>query len=159
MVEFRRVRGGGARLLLDDAETDVLRNILTELRTILVGSDSASDPVVERLLPDAYEDARDEAAYRELIGDDLVRTKVEALDAIDASLGDAGSDITIDGDALHQWLASLTDMRLAIGIRLDVTEDRMSRELEPGDPDFSHMAVLHWLGWIQEGLLQASGGA
>lgn len=147
--------GNGVRLLLDDAETHLLRQLTAELRTLLGGGGTDhGDPVHDRLFPATYEDVTDEASYRDLIGDDLRKHKLAALDQVSSALGDDRTDVTLEGESVETWLACLTDLRLAIGTRLDVDEQRMSRDIEPSDPDARALAVLHWLGWIQEGVLQ-----
>jgi hypothetical protein len=84
------------------------------------------------------------------------------LDAVSTSLGDRGgdrgSDVDIEGDALQAWLAALTDIRLAIGTRLEVDEEMMAADIDDSDPDARALAVLHWLGWIQEGILRTAAG-
>ena len=158
MPEFIPTGNGGTRLLLDDAETDIIRRLAGELRALITSGADESDPVLDRLFPSAYSDEADEDAYRELVYDDLVQYKLEALDAISTSLGDPESDITLESEALSMWLATLTDIRLAIGTRLDVDEERMAADIDPSDPNAQALSVLHWLGWIQEGLLRTSGG-
>lgn len=159
MPEFIPVGGDGVRLVLDDMETHVIRQLTSELRALLDdGRIDRGDPVYERLFPSAYEDEKDETAYRDLIGDDLVRFKLQALDVVANALGDRTSDVTIRGEALDIWLACLTDLRLAIGTRLDVDEERMGAELDPSDPDAQSLAVLHWLGFLQEGMVRTSAG-
>ncbi|MCA1821856.1 MAG: DUF2017 domain-containing protein, partial [Pseudonocardia sp.] len=49
------------------------------------------------------------------------------------------------------------DVRLALGTVLEVTED-MPDELAPDDPRAPHLAVYHWLTWVQESLIQALAG-
>jgi hypothetical protein len=49
----------------------------------------------------------------------------------------------------------LTDLRLAIGTRLDVTEEKMSDDIDPDDPEAAALSVLHWLGWVQGTILEA----
>jgi hypothetical protein len=157
MVEFVRTRTGG-RLILDDAESDLIMRVAGELRSLLTTTPNTDDPVVERLLPDAFEDRIEQAKYQDLIGDDLVTFKIEALDAVSESLSETGSDVEIEGEALHRWLSVLTDMRLAIGTRLQVDEEMMGAEIDPEDPNGPSLAVLHWLGWIQEGIIRTCGG-
>ncbi len=158
MAEFIPVVNGGARVVLDDAETDIIRGLTNELRTLLAdGRVDRGDPVYERLFPSAYEDTKDEAAYRDLIGDDLLTHKLAALDAVSTALGpsESSSEITITDDALDAWLSCLTDLRLAIGVRIDVDEERMAAGFDRDDPDASSLAVLHWLGFVQESVLRA----
>jgi hypothetical protein len=64
--------------------------------------------------------------------------------------GNDGVTFSLSEDEIDSWLTTLTDMRLAIGTRLDITEETMNQELEDGDPDSPAKSVLHWLGWLQE---------
>jgi hypothetical protein len=148
--------GGGANLVLDPSETHVLRQLTGELRALLAGdNDVQNDPVLSRLYPDAYERPAEEAAYRELIGDDLEQHKLAALDAVSTALGPDGTDITLGPDGVDSWLSCLTDLRLAIGTRLEVDEERMGAEIDQNDPDAAALSVLHWLGWLQEEIIRA----
>ena len=113
------------------------------------------DSVVQRLFPDAYEAEEDARAYHELVGDQLRDHKLRALRVVRETLGDGGAvDATLADERVEAWLTVLTDMRLAIGTRLDVTDEKMAQHLEPDDPDSSSMAVLHWLGWLQQSILE-----
>jgi hypothetical protein len=159
MPDFVPTPNAGVRLLLDDTETHVIRQLAGELRALLDGGRiDRGDPVYERLFPSAYEETNDETAYRDLIGDDLVTFKLQALDTVSEALGERSSDVTLEGETLDIWLACLTDLRLAIGTRLDVDEERMGAEIDPRDPDAQSLAVLHWLGFVQEGVVRASAG-
>ena len=63
----------------------------------------------------------------------------------------------LDHDSDNAWLGAVNDMRLALGVRLNVQE-RTSDELEllaPDDPLRGVYIVYGWLGWLQEGLLAA----
>jgi hypothetical protein len=48
-------------------------------------------------------------------------------------------------------------MRLAIGARLEVTEEKMNQAMDANGPDAPAWAVLHWLGWLQESILGTLG--
>lgn len=158
MPEFHPAPGGGVRLVLDADEAHLLRRLAGELRVLIEGqSRDAGDPVTERLFPAAYEDPSEEKAYRELVSDDLEQEKLRALDAVTAALDTDGAEVTLTSDDLATWLASLTDLRLAIGTRLGVDEQRMSSEVDPDDPDAGALTVLHWLGWVQEGIVRTIG--
>jgi hypothetical protein len=80
-----------------------------------------------------------------------------ALETVTSALAGPDTDVTLEGDDLDTWLAALTDLRLAIGTRLEVDEERMGAELSSNDPDAAAMAVLHWLGFVQEGVIRAAG--
>jgi hypothetical protein len=143
---------------LDQAEAELLRQLVEEMQTLLVTENVEEDAIVERLFPNAYESPEDESAFRDIVGDDLRRHKLDALTEVRGALGSRGSaTVTLSESSTTAWLTALTDMRLAIGTRLDVTEDSMSQELDHEDPTSSSMLVLHWLGWVQESILQAAG--
>ena len=47
----------------------------------------------------------------------------------------------------------LNDARLALGTRLEVTEDMDLSRLDPDDPDTAPYAVYWWLGVLEERLI------
>jgi hypothetical protein len=126
------------------------------MRTLLEADIPPSDAVLKRLFPDAFEDEEKASAYRDLIGDELHDRKTSALRTAIETLGASGPvNVALDEEQVDRWLALITDIRLAIGTRLDVTEERMAAELDPADPDAAALSVLHWLGWLQESMLAA----
>jgi hypothetical protein len=154
MSEFISEPGSAVRVQLEEHEAGVMRSLVTEMRTML-DSPAPTDPVMERLFPRAYTTDSDEASYKELVFSDLETSKKNALDTLDRGLGQSGPvDLGLSNEEANEWLTALTDMRLAIGTRLDVTEEKMSAELEPDDPNAPAMAVMHWLGWVQESIIE-----
>ena len=154
MPDFRP-RPGGATLVLDETETQLLRQLTAELRALLTGSRAGNGPILNRLFPAVYDEPDNESAYRDLIGDDLTKEKLRALDTVSTSLADGSTEVELTGEDFSTWLACLTDLRLALGVRLDVDEERMGAEIDPRDPNAQALTVLHWLGWLQEGLLRS----
>lgn len=155
MPRFDALPGSGVRLRLERDEAELLRRLIGEMRGLLRESPERTDPVINRLFPEAYESPEDEEAYRELVGDDLHTEKLQALDEVEEMLGPRGkADVHLDADRVGGWLAMLTDLRLAIGTRLEVDEEQMASEPRPDDPKAPAMSAMHWLGWIQEGILQ-----
>ncbi|MFN2388562.1 MAG: DUF2017 family protein [Actinomycetota bacterium] len=148
---------GGISVRLEPHERGLLAELVHEMRTLLEADVPPEDEVLQRLFPRAYEEDADEDAYRELIGGQLQDHKIAALLAIQRHLEQDPSAPTLelDGEDLDAWLAWLTDVRLAIGTRLGITEEKMEVEVDPDDPDSAALSVLHWLGWLQEGSLQA----
>ncbi|CAN5525022.1 hypothetical protein BH20ACT23_BH20ACT23_13810 [soil metagenome] len=141
-------------LRLNATEAGILRDLVEQMRALVKESD-ATDPVRARLFPNAYEDNGDSAAYRELTGGDLSAGKLEALDRVAETLGSGGSTkAQLTEEDAEAWVRTLTDMRLAIGTRLEVTEATMSLEPDPDDPTFAPLHTLHWLGWLQERILE-----
>ncbi|MGH2757170.1 MAG: DUF2017 family protein [Actinomycetota bacterium] len=146
--------GGSIRCTLDGDEAALLARLLVELRAV-IEEEVRGDPVTERLFPAAYEDRDDQAAYQDLVGDQLRTEKLEAIRAVESVLGPGPVDVTVPASEIGGWLPVLTDLRLAIGARLDVDESKMGRPIDPDDPDAAPMSILHWLGWMQESLLDA----
>ncbi|HEX2235697.1 MAG TPA: DUF2017 family protein [Actinomycetota bacterium] len=138
---------------LEPEERVLLRRLAAEMRGLLLEGDE-TDAARARLFPRAHEDPDEERAYSELVGDELERGKLRALDRLEETLGAGDGVVTLSGEDADAWLTSLNDMRLALGTRLDVDEATMSAPLDEDDPDAHALAVLHWLGWIQESLLE-----
>jgi hypothetical protein len=112
--------------------------------------------VIARLFPDAYRDDPEHAQkYHEMVGDELRREKVRALTTVSDSLGPTGdAHVELTDELTTAWLAWLTDVRLAVGTRLGVTDETMGADIDPGSPDAPAYEVLHWLGWIQESIIE-----
>ena len=155
MVEFTSARGGSVRYSFDEDESEILRRLIEEMRLLLEADIPRMDPVIARLFPAAYEEASDEEAYRELTGSQLEESKLAALQSVSRALGTSGPVMgTLDPEEASEWLTLLNDIRLAIGARLEVTEDKMGLELDPADPEGPAYSVMHWLGWVQESILR-----
>jgi hypothetical protein len=160
MPDIAKARGGGIKLRLEDHEADLMRELTEEMKSLLEADIPRADPVIGRLFPDAYEAAPDAQAYRELVEDDLKAAKRRARALVEAKLGPRGSvSTTLTSEEAEMWLTFLTDVRLAIGTRLEVTEEIMGTDIDPDDPDAAALTVLHWLGWLQEMTLQEMGSA
>lgn len=159
MPEFHLVPDEGLRARLDVYEARLLRELVAEMKTVLEADIPQQDAVMARLFPDGYEDPEDAQRYRELVQDDLRKHKAEALRTVSERLGTRGKLVSsIPFEELDAWLSVITDIRLAIGTRLDVTEEMMAAEPPPESPDTPALSVLHWLGWLQETMLQAIDG-
>jgi hypothetical protein len=145
----------GVRVALADYEAQLLRGLADEMRTLLEADIPSADPVKARLFPRAYEDSGRQEDYERLIGEDLQSAKRNALRVVMESLDNGGpADVILAGETVHAWLSFLTDLRLAIGTRLEVDEDKMNADVDPNDPDAPAMSTLHWLGLMQGLILE-----
>lgn len=163
-----RTRRGKITVSLTDREAGLLRGLIGEYLEVLdtqkaSTSSGAIDPsdkerVMQRLFPEAsLDDERVRAEYSQLARDSLEHDKRTNAQTALRSLGPAGPwKGTLSSEERDSWLVILTDLRLVIGTRLDVTEETMSIEPDPNDPQQWPIALLHYLGWLQETLVEAS---
>lgn len=158
MARFDR-RPAGIRARLDAREILLLRELAREMRSLLEADAPRVDPVVARLFPDAYEDTRARAAYRDLVDADLRAAKLHAVATVERGLEEPGGPPVLNDADAEAWLTFANDVRLAIGTRLGVDEDAMATGVAPDDPDADAFHVLHWLAWVQESILDAIGSA
>jgi hypothetical protein len=65
--------------------------------------------------------------------------------------------VDLDHDNANAWLGAINDIRLALGVRLNVQENNAEvlELLAPDDPLRGVYGVYTWLGWLQESLLSA----
>jgi hypothetical protein len=116
------------------------------------------DPVLARLLPDGYRDDPESAGeFRRYTEPALRSAKHAAAQEMLDTLPEAGGRIQLTQDQALSWLKALNDVRLALGVRLGVTEDFEEQwaRLKPDDPQWTAFEVYAWLGAVQESLVQA----
>ncbi|MEV5881922.1 DUF2017 domain-containing protein [Streptomyces sp. NPDC052020] len=141
-------------------------------------SEPPSDPVLRRLFPDAYTDpgqapasARDaeerraySAEFRRYTENDLRAGKrdnalavVRSLDALAAqAAGEGGAVLRLSAQESRRWLGALNDLRLAIGARLEITDEDdtdLLYRLPDEDPRKPMVMAYLWLGGLQETLV------
>ena len=139
-------------------------------------SEPPAAPVIRRLFPDAYSDpekapdspaaAEERRAYssefRRYTENDLRAGKrenalsvVRTLDALTPAL-DGGAVLKLSVEESRQWLGSLNDLRLAIGSRLEITDEDDTDHLfglPDEDPRKPMVMAYLWLGGLQETLV------
>ena len=116
------------------------------------------DPALARLLPDAYRDDPDAAGeFRRFTEESLRNAKQESARIVLDTLPADGGPVKLSGEQAQSWLRALNDVRLALGVRLGVTEEfeEQWQELDPVDPRWAAFEVYAWLGAVQESLVQA----
>ncbi|MGP8301537.1 DUF2017 domain-containing protein [Streptomyces inhibens] len=135
-------------------------------------SEPPADPVLARLFPDAYggpdlvpdDDVRAASAeFRRYTENDLRSRKredalalIRALDTLSPEGGNA--QLRLKPDECRRWLGALNDLRLAIGTRLEVTDEEDGGELlrlPDSDPRKPMVMAYLWLGGLQETLVES----
>ena len=171
-MRFTRHRGGGVKAKVDQVEVVVLSQCASQLLELVeepeLGHDPLAtlvglapgeverpdDPVLARLLPDAYRGDPEAASdFRRYTDAELRTAKRAAARTVLASLPEGGGTMVLDRDQCDAWLGCLNDVRLALGTVLAVTDDLDPSDLEPDDPRIEPLQVYGWLGWLQESLL------
>jgi hypothetical protein len=184
---FHGIRGGGAVARFAAAEAMLLRGLISQVAELLgedlspANGDSGpaqtpevqeleallglsensrlpDDPVLARLLPDAYPDDLDAAGEFRRYTEHSVRSgKVAAAQTVLDTLPETGGRIRLSPDEAQAWLRSINDVRLALGVRLEVSEDReaMLERAQEGGPLAAGLWIYDWLSLLQETLVEA----
>ncbi|WP_333737297.1 DUF2017 domain-containing protein [Streptomyces sp. IBSBF 2806] len=178
-VEISIIRSLAVQLLeligpgpAEDASDDPLAELFAE-----GPSEPPSDPVLRRLFPDAYtapegasgargadEQKAHSAEFRRYTENDLragkrdnALTVVRSLDALAAEAADAGGAVLkLSPQESQAWLRALNDLRLAIGSRLEITDEDdtdLLYRLPDEDPRKPMVMAYLWLGGLQETLV------
>ena len=116
------------------------------------------DPVLARLFPDAYRgDPEAAGEFRRYTEDGLRTAKAENARLVLATLPAEGGRVRLSGEDAQSWLRALNDVRLALGVRLEITEDFEDQlaGLSAGDPRAGYFEVYNWLTYVQETLVRA----
>lgn len=116
------------------------------------------NPVLARLLPDAYQDDPEAAGeFRKYTESSLREAKKYFAQTILETLPPKGGRVKLNADQARDWLRALNDVRLMFGVRLEVTEDfeEQLATLDPKDPRLAAYEVYGWLGAVQESLVRA----
>jgi uncharacterized protein DUF2017 len=121
-------------------------------------TEAPRDPVLARLLPDAYRDDPEAAGeFRRYTELSLRDGKVAAARTVLGTLPARGGRIRLSQPDAEAWLRALNDVRLALGVRLGVTDDfeEVGNGINPADPRAAYVWVYHWLAYLQESLVEA----
>lgn len=172
MSNVKKVKKG-IRLRLEPEEAALVRALTEQLLTLLgeppgsedelaaVGiaehAEKPDDPVLARLFPDAYrEDNESAGEFRRYTEVGLRDGKREAAGVVLATLR-PDEDVVLDHDQAQAWLRSLNDTRLALGTRLDITEEWYEQvsAMDWDDPRYAMFAAYDWLTMLQESLVRA----
>ena len=138
---------GGYQVNLTKPEQRVVLDSMDELRVMMADH----DPATRRLFPTAYvEDPQLDAEYQRLVGDDLRQGQLDALDVVER---------TIDGEVIDRaeadaWMRAINGVRLALGTRLDVSEEP-PEALDADDPDLRDRIAYEVLNMLLGAFIHA----
>lgn len=143
-----RRRDGSVELRLDDEVRELLVDVLGQLRDALLAD--VDDPLLSRLFPPAYADDPDkEAGFRALARDELLESRLAAIDIVEQSVGAT----QLDAEQADAWLRALNSLRLVLGTRLDVQQDDERRLAAPDAPDAPAWVLYELLSALVDDLV------
>jgi len=189
---FKKRRRGGITATFESGEAHLLASLsgqVVELLRDRNGADESTadplasqlgmggpslppeDPVLRRLLPDAYRDDEEGAGeFRRFTERSLTSAKVANAEALIGSLVDGGLtfgaaasedeepiEIELGDDEVQAWLRALTDVRLSLAVRLGIEEEEdILLVAQSEDEAIAAMSEIYdWLGYVQETLIAA----
>lgn len=117
------------------------------------------DPVLRRLLPNAYADPEAADDFRRYTEPAIRKGKQNSLRIIREELlviVDSEQTSVIKGLDPQLWLKTLNDLRLALSVRLEIQNGSFEifENMPDENPQKAIYAVYFWLGWLQENLLE-----
>ena len=150
----RRTRSGAIRVEIPAPEQELLRHVLPQLRELL--TQGSSDDRTRRLFPTAYaEDAEADAEYQGFMRNELLASRLAALETIEETLD--AKQLT-EPEAVA-WLQSLNSIRLVLGSLLDVSEELDIDSLPDDHPEIEGFVLYGYLSLLLDELVNALSGS
>ena len=135
---------GGWRITLDDEERKLLMRLMGELRALLSGPDD--NELLRRLFPVAYpEDEEKEAEYQRLMREELVASRLAAIESVSRTIdpaGDRARQLLDEGETIA-FMQSINAIRLVLGSMLGITDDESADDAD--SPEHNLYDFLSWL--------------
>ena len=154
----KRTRKGDFQVRLPEGERELLRTLPEQLRGLLTSGDSATDPALRRLFPPpTMDDAEINTEFERLMRAELVAERLAALDTMERTLGAE----RLSEDELVAWLSAINDLRLVLGVRLDVSEETTVADfasLPDDDPRVLMYATYSYLTFLEDHVVGALAG-
>lgn len=139
-------------------ESDPFAQLMAQLKAAPEEVVVPEDPVLLRLLPNAYADPEAAADFRRYTEPTLrgkkKRTLAQVREALEIIVDEDRAGVVEDLDS-EVWLMAINDLRLALSVRLEINPEsfELFEALPDEDPQKAIYAVYFWLGWLQESLL------
>jgi hypothetical protein len=179
-ASFRPVPGGAAAFF-EQAQAGVIRSLVSQIAELVSADSNAADagiesgdleaqlglsnhaelpddPVLARLLPDGYrDDPAASAEFRRYTEETLRSGKIASAQAVLSSLPEGGGPVRLSEPECQEWLRALNDVRLALSVRLGITDENedVPERLSADDPRAAYIWVYQWLAYLQDSLIEA----
>jgi len=114
-----------------------------------------TDPVLARLFPAAYADEKEALEFRRYTEPSLRDGKRADAEVVLRTA--VPGKIRLDAEQAKAWLRALNDVRLALGTRLDVTEEvhEQIERMSEDDERYAAFVTYDWLTYLQDSLVRA----
>ncbi len=142
---------------LDNEEIELIVRLVGELRALLLADDPRTEAITRRLFPPAYhlaEDAEADSEYQRLMRDELVASRLAAMQQVDDTLR---AQEPLSEETMFGLLQSLNSLRLVLGTMLDVGEDHHPDDVGDDDPMLGEHHLYQFLSYLLEAAVQAVG--
>lgn len=175
VADFRATRSG-VTVRIGRRQAEVLRDLAGWMAELVEAGEQApsdelaamvgmsehtvlpDDPILARLFPDGYSDDPDAAGeFRRFTESGLRSSKVAAAQELLRTIPASGGKVKLSADEAELWLRALNDVRLALGVMLDVTEnfDEVTVGISETDPRYTSISIYQWLTYLQDSLVSA----
>ena len=171
---FQRTATGRVVLRVDQVERGLLMSVARQVMDLVQPAEASpdqdplaaqlgwvdghmgisDDPAVARLLPDAYDDPDDARDFRRFTENDLRQSKMQHAMTVVEEIERSGEKVAVT--STDSWLGLLNDARIAIGTRIQISEDNHEElaGLPDDDPRSGLFHVYDWLTFLQESLVR-----
>ncbi|GAA3115895.1 DUF2017 domain-containing protein [Planomonospora alba] len=162
---------GGVTARFDAEEVAVLRSLVAQIlelvepgkagddpleRALGIGpAEQPTDPVLARLFPAAYADREMSAEFRRYTEVGLREGKrADARTLLETAVP---GRVELEHEQALAWMRALNDVRLALGTRLEVTEEVHDEiaGMPEDDPRYPAYVTYDWLTYLQDSLVRA----
>lgn len=154
-----RLKNGNYKIELADDHRQLLTQLVEQLRDSL--ATTTDDANLRRLFPTAYNnDAKKDAEYQRLMRDELLESR---LAAIDVTIKVIAQNDEISAEEIDAFARSINSLRLVLGTTLDIAESDYgsqndTQQSEKSDGDETSEAdeyliqkeLYEYLGWLLE---------
>lgn len=148
-----RLVAGQVELTLDSQEADALLVVPDLLDS--VGA-TGVDPGADRLDQAPYPDDKEASAeYRRLMADEMTQSRAADRSAFALTVEQSPGGVNLSAGESEAWLRVLAEARLVLASRMGISEDGWEDDLSEEDPA---VALLHYLGWLQQSLTETLEG-
>lgn len=154
-----RLKNGNYKIDLADDHRQLITQLVEQLRDSL--ATTTDDANLRRLFPTAYNnDAKKDAEYQRLMRDELLESR---LAAIDVTIKVIAQNDEISAEEIDAFARSINSLRLVLGTTLDIAEsdygsqsDTQQSENSDGDETSGadeyliQKELYEYLGWLLE---------